>query len=300
MYIFYDTEATGLDTDFTQLLQVALVFTDDDFNILSAKKIECRKAPWIVPSPGAMLITGFTPDDLKNNKFSHYEMMSDIESWIKAQHWPIVFAGYNTLGFDESALAGNLGQNLLQTDLTTAQSKHGTEFNSRLDVFSVVKAVVAYMPGVLTLDIKNDFGSPSLSLLNVAKQNGVSLQDNEAHDAMNDIKATIGVAKLIKKAAPQIWDQMAKMTTVQGVDAFLSATPLFVYTNASYGRKDSLVATSVAATGNTQVIFDTACDPSPYLRMSEQELAAVISRGFDRKNRDEAPSSWSTRTGNLF
>ena len=122
MYIFYDTEATGLDLPFTQLLQAALVFTDDDLNILSSKKTECRRAPWVVPSAGAMLITGFTPDDLKNSKLSHYEMMSEIESWIKSHHWPIIFVGYNTLGFDEPALAGNLAQNLLQQ--TLRQTNH--------------------------------------------------------------------------------------------------------------------------------------------------------------------------------
>ena len=74
MYIFYDTETTGLDKDFSQILQIALVFTDDKLNILSSKKIECRRSPWVVPTPGAMLTTGFVPDDLKNNPYSHFEM----------------------------------------------------------------------------------------------------------------------------------------------------------------------------------------------------------------------------------
>ena len=101
MFVFYDTETTGLDTDFCQILQIALVFTDDNLNILSQKKLECRRSPWIVPSPGALFITGFNPDDLKFNKLSHYEMMQDVNNWLRGQHWPITFIGYNSIAYDE-------------------------------------------------------------------------------------------------------------------------------------------------------------------------------------------------------
>jgi oligoribonuclease (3'-5' exoribonuclease) len=40
VFVFYDTETTGLDRDFTQILQIALVFTDDDLNILSISGID--------------------------------------------------------------------------------------------------------------------------------------------------------------------------------------------------------------------------------------------------------------------
>lgn len=291
MYIFYDTEATGLDLDFTQLLQVAMVFTDDDLNILSSKKIECGRAAWVVPSPGAMLITGFTPDDLKNSKLSHYDMMKELDAWARAQHWPVIFAGYNSLGFDEPALANNLGHNLLDPGLTTAASPQGGSANSRIDIFPMVKAVATYMPGFLTLDIKNDYGSPSLSLLNVAKQNGVALSDAEAHDAMNDIKATLGVAKLIKNGAPAIWEQMLRLSTPAGVDAFAAATHVFAYSDFSYGKNKTVAATAVTATPQMQVVFDLSVDPAPYLNMSESELATVMRRAFDRRNNDPAPFS---------
>src|SRR5690606_35594229 len=118
VYIFYDTETSGLDTDFSQILQIALVFTDDNLNILASKKAECRRSPWVIPSPGSMLITGFTPDDLKKRKTSHFDMMQDIDQWARSQHWPVTFAGYNNHGFDEHVLEQNLYHNLLDKNLT--------------------------------------------------------------------------------------------------------------------------------------------------------------------------------------
>jgi exodeoxyribonuclease-1 len=284
MYIFYDTETSGLEKDFSQILQIALVFTDDDMNILSSKKIDCRRSPWVVPSPGALLTTGFTPDDLKNSKNTSYEMMHEVDQWLRARYWPVIFSGYNTLGYDEPVLSQNFHQNLLDPFLTTLASKNNGGTNSRSDMMVMVKAVVAYMPGALTLKTKNDFGSVSLSLINVAEQNGVNLSHEDAHDAMNDIKATIGVAKMLKKTAPQIWDQMTKLSSEKGVQDFLANNKLFTHAYVVYGKAQSAVATAVTTRpeDKTAVMFDLSYDPAPYQAMSVEELKDVILKQSER------------------
>ena len=278
MYIFYDTETSVLDKDFSQIFQVALVFTDDDMNILSSKKLECRRSPWVVPSPGALLTTGFTPDDLKNAKNSAFEMMQELDQWARAQYWPVVFAGYNTLGYDEDILAQNLHSNLLDSGLTTALSKNGG-VNGRLDVMNIVKAMQAYMPGALKLDVLNDFGYPSLQLGHVARQNGVNLGAHDAHDALNDIKATVGVAKVIQKIAPDLWDHMSKMATPEGVDDFFASHKVFTHSLMAYGKTKAAVTTSVVprdGSGLTQVLFDLSFDPAPYQAMTVEQLKEVF------------------------
>ncbi|MBI1214300.1 MAG: hypothetical protein GC185_00610 [Alphaproteobacteria bacterium] len=278
MYIFYDTETSGLDKDFTQILQIALVYTDDDMNILSSKKLDCRRSPWVVPSPGALLTTGFTPDDLKNSKNTNYEMMQDIDEWLRARYWPVVFSGYNTLGYDEPVMSQNFHQNLLDPFLTTLASKNNGGTNSRSDMMVMVKAVMAYMPGALTLKTKNDFGSVSISLINVAEQNGVVLSHEDAHDAMNDIKATVGVAKMLKKTAPQIWDQMTSLASEQGVKDFLAANKIFTHAFVAYGKAKGAVSTAVTTRpeDKTAVLFDLSYDPAPYQAMTVEELKDVI------------------------
>lgn len=275
VFIFYDTETSGLDKDFSQILQIALVFTDDNLNILSSKKIECRRSPWVVPSPGALLTTGFTPEDLKKSKNSHYEMMQEVDEWIRSQYMPVIFSGYNTLGYDEPVLAQNFHQNLLEPGLTTLRSPATGETNGRSDIMVLVKAVAMYMPEALKLDTLNDFGSASLSLLNVAQQNGVSLGNHDAHDAMNDIRATIGVAKVIRKAAPQIWDQMTQLATVAGVDDFMAKNKIFTHSYMAYGKAKSAIVTNIATREGdaTEILFDLSTDPAKYMKMSVAELA---------------------------
>lgn len=279
MFVFYDTETTGIDKDFTQILQIGMLFTDDDMNILSTKKLDCRNSPWDIPSPGALLTTGFKPEDLKASKNSNFEMMQQVNDWLRHQHWPIIFIGYNSIDYDEPILAQNLYQNLLPSGLTTSRNPLNNQQNGRADVMRLVEMVSLYMPGVLKLDIQNNNGSSSMTLKNVARQNGVVLSDDDAHDALNDIKATVGVAKVIKKAAPLIWEQALKLSTVEGVDEFLNNNNIFTYTRFMYGRTDvNSVMTSLVERqgGNTQALFDLRIDPTPYLGMTADQLKGVF------------------------
>ncbi len=283
MYVFYDTETTGLDKDFSQILQIALVFTDDNLNILSTKKVECRVSPWTVASPGALLTTGFIPDDLKNNKLSHYEMMREVDTWARSQHWPVLFVGYNSMNYDEPVFSKNLFENLLDADLTRSPNPANSQTNGRGDVMLMVRAAMIYMPGVLTLNTLNDYGSPSLTLKNVAAQNGVSLSDEDAHDALNDIRATIGVAKVVQKAAPQIWAQMNKLSTTAGVEDFIATHKTFTYLNAAHGSKAKpVVMTGLTPVdgGKGELLFDLSIDPTPYMKMTAEELKDVLLKKY--------------------
>ena len=50
-YVFYDSETTGTETAFDQILQFAAIKTDDDFVELDRFNIRCRLLPHIVPAP---------------------------------------------------------------------------------------------------------------------------------------------------------------------------------------------------------------------------------------------------------
>jgi hypothetical protein len=95
---------------------------------------------------------------------------------------------------------------------------------------------------------------------------------------MNDIKATIGVAKLLQKAAPQIWEQLMKLSTVDGVNEFLKAHPVFTYANGGYGKTPPVVATSLAERegSTTQALYNLSVDPAPYLNMTVEQLKDVF------------------------
>lgn len=279
MYIFYDLETTGLERDFAQILQIGLIFADEDMNILSMKKLEARVSPWTVPAPGALLTTGFTAADLKSAKNSAFELMQEVDQWARSQYWPVIFSGYNNIGYDDDIFAQNLHQNLLDSTMLSAKNPSNGQNNSRFDVMIAVQAASAYMPELLTLTKKNANGAPSMKLGVVARQNNVGLSEEDAHDAMNDIKATLGIAKLVKKSAPQLWEQLTKTSSVEGVDAFVKENTVFTHTAFSFGNKNAAVVTSLGArngSGVTEILFDLSLDPKPYLSMGVDELKQVI------------------------
>jgi hypothetical protein len=46
-FVFYDTETTGTDTTFDQILQFAAILTDGDFRELDRFEIRCRLMPHV-------------------------------------------------------------------------------------------------------------------------------------------------------------------------------------------------------------------------------------------------------------
>src|SRR4029079_1044062 len=103
-YVFYDVETSGTVTAFDQILQFAAIRTDDQLNEQERFNIRCRLLPHVVPSPGALCVTGVTPDQLLDpNLPSHYEAICQIRQ--KLAEWsPACFIGYNSIQFDEDLL----------------------------------------------------------------------------------------------------------------------------------------------------------------------------------------------------
>ena len=73
-YVFYDFETTGLDTKFSQPIQIAAVCLDENFKELDRIDQKCKLNDGIIPHPSAMLVTKVSIDDLKN-KQSFYNVL---------------------------------------------------------------------------------------------------------------------------------------------------------------------------------------------------------------------------------
>jgi len=103
-FVFYDTETTGTDPSFGQMLQFAAIHTDPQLNELDRLEIRCRLSPHIVPAPGAMRVTKVQAARLFDESLhSHYAMICLIREKLLA--WsPALFIGYNSLQFDEHLL----------------------------------------------------------------------------------------------------------------------------------------------------------------------------------------------------
>jgi len=87
-FVFYDTETTGTNRDFDQVLQFAAILTDYDFKELDRFEIRGRMLPWVVPAPMALKITGIRPEMLCDPSLSAFcDMMSAIRT--KLETWSL-------------------------------------------------------------------------------------------------------------------------------------------------------------------------------------------------------------------
>ncbi len=103
-FVFYDTETTGSETFYDQILQFAAIKTDDSLNEVDRFEIRCRIQRHILPSPGALKVTGISLEQLSDPVLpSHFEMAASIHEKLTA--WsPAIFVGYNSLEFDEDTI----------------------------------------------------------------------------------------------------------------------------------------------------------------------------------------------------
>lgn len=265
-FVFYDTETTGSDTFYDQILQFAAIRTDDALNETDRFEIRCRIQPHILPAPGALIVTGVTLDQLSDPALpSHFEMAEAVHAKLTA--WsPAVFAGYNSLEFDEDLLRQAFYQSLLPVYLTN------TDGSSRLDIMKLALAVNAFEPGQISIPLRDD-GVPTFKLDRLAPANGFSHPN--AHDAMADVEATIFLAKTMKEKAPWIWDHLLRMGQKTEALREAHAAPVRLYTDFPYNRPNhwlvSAIAVDPANKGNV-VAFNLAHDPAELRTVGDESL----------------------------
>ena len=269
-YVFYDTETTGTNTAFDQILQFAAIRTDDDLNELERFSIRCRLLPHIIPSPIALLLTRVTPAMLTDSDLpSHYAMIRQIRDTLLK--WsPATFIGFNSIVFDETLLRQALFQTLHPAYLTN------TNGNARSDVLRVAHAAKAYTPDAIVVP-SDDRGRQVFALDRLALANGYN--GNDAHEAMADVMATIYMAHLIRSRAPDLWAAMDRTTTKNAVNDYVATDSLFSLTESYFGQSHSWLVTPCGQNPNDAgqlAFFDLSFNPDDYRFLSAEELVAVL------------------------
>ena len=266
-FVFYDTETTGSEPFYDQILQFGAILTDDDLKEVDRFEIRCRLQPHIVPSPGALAVTGMTVSQLTDPSLpSHYDMIRTIRAKMLA--WsPAVIAGYNNLDFDEMLVRQALYQSLYSPYLTN------TGGNSRADILLLVLALNEFAPDVLNFRMRLD-GKPSFKLELLAPANGFDHQN--AHDALGDVEATIHIAGLIRSRAREFWDHLIRMGRKAAAVDYALAEPLRLYTEFHYNRPHHWIVSPIAVDPDNSghvVSFDLAVAPDEVRQLDDASLA---------------------------
>ena len=271
-FVFYDTETTGTDTAFDQILQFAAIHTDDELNELERFNIRCRLLPHIVPAPGAMRVTGVRADQLFLPSLpSHYEMMRVIRG--KLLEWsPSLFVGYNSLEFDEHLLRQSFYMTLHPPYLTNT---HG---NGRSDVLRMVQAASLFAPNALALPMTDD-GGTIFKLDRVAPANG--FDHRHAHDALADVEATIFLCRRLKERAPKIWSSFMEFSNKASVSEYLASEPTFCFSEFYFAKPYSWIVIYIGSNPEVtteHLVFDLSNDPAEFAALSDDELAERLQK----------------------
>ncbi len=216
-FLFYDLETFGQDPRRTRIAQFAAIRTDTDLNeIETPTSFFVQPANDLLPSPYATLVTGITPQQALAEGVSEAEAFARINELMGRPGTCAL--GYNTLRFDDEFVRHGLFRNFF--DPYEREWRNG---NSRWDLLDMLRLMHALRPQGITWPQRED-GATSFKLEHLAEANGV--REGDAHEALSDVRATIGMARLFRNAQPRLWDYALRLRDKRFVGGLLDVTAL--------------------------------------------------------------------------
>lgn len=267
---WYDYETFGTDPRRDRPAQFAGLRTDPDLNVMGEPLcIYCRPADDFLPQPDACLITGITPQKALAEGMPEAQFIGRIHEEFARPNTCV--AGYNSIRFDDEVTRFTLYRNFF--DPYAREWQNG---NSRWDILDMVRLTHALRPEGIVWPQHPD-GKPSFRLEDITKANGIAHES--AHDALSDVRATIAVARLIRKHQPRLYDyvfqhrgkhQVAQLLDITGMTPVLHASSMY---STELGCI-ALIAPIAAHPNNKNeiIVYDLRHDPAPFFGLSADEL----------------------------
>lgn len=268
-HVFYDTETTGPNPQYDQILQAAAIQTDDDFMELDSVDIRSRLAAHMVPTAGALKVTDVDPYDISRAPHDAHDFAKRIHDLFTgwAGNGETAYAGYNTIRFDEEILRQMFWQNLLDPYVTSGRDK------TRMDYLIMVRALHARNPDVIDFPVNPETGKKNFKLENIAPLNG--FHDHDAHDALGDVRATIHMARLIRDTDPALFAHMTEMGNANMARDFVDNEIVFQLLGGPMldpGVLDACLIASEKRNPKNKLAWNLAIDPLPYLDLSAEDI----------------------------
>jgi exodeoxyribonuclease-1 len=275
-FLWHDYETFGRVPRRDRPAQFAGVRTDADLNEIGEPVMwHCQPAPDTLPDPESVLLTGILPQHCLQHGLPEHSFAARIEAELARDG--TVGVGYNTIRFDDEVTRHLFWRNLIDPYAREWQNDCG-----RWDLLDVVRTTWALRPEGIEWPV-NDEGNPSFKLEHLSKANG--LLHEAAHDAVSDVRATIGLARLIRNAQPRLFDFCFALRKKDRVIAEIGAAPRpLLHISGMYGVDRGCMAVVWPLGGhptnkNELIVWDLAFDPSELFHM---DVATIRERMFTR------------------
>lgn len=224
-YLWYDYETFGADPKRDRVSQFAGVRTDTNFKVIDEMVYYCKLAEDYLPNPEASIITGITPKESNEKGITENKLAEILFKEFTKEG--TVTIGYNSIKFDDEVT-----RNLFYRTFRDPYEREWKNNCSRWDFMRAILGVYVMKPELLNWPLKDD-GRPSFRLEELSIANGI-IHEN-AHDAKSDVYATIGLAELISKKSPNVFDYFFNLKDKEFVKSELSKDELFLHIDFGYG-----------------------------------------------------------------
>ncbi len=211
-YYWHDYETWGADPSRDRPAQFAGLRTDADLNPIGEPlALFSRPADDMLPYPEACLVTGITPQQARAQGLPEAGFIDRIHTELARPGTCGV--GYNSIRFDDEITRYTLYRNFF--DPYAREWRNG---NSRWDLIDVMRMAHALRPEGIEWPRRED-GVTSFRLESLTATNGIGHES--AHDALSDVHATIGLARLLKRVQPKLYDYALGLMNKRRVEAVL-------------------------------------------------------------------------------
>jgi len=270
-FYWYDLETFATDPRRTRIAQLAGRRTDLALRPVGEPLVLlCKPADDLLPSPGACLVTGITPQQCLAEGLPEAEFVARLHEQLVEPGTCAV--GYNSLRFDEEFLRCTLYRNF--RDPYAREYRNG---NSRWDLLDLARLQHALRPEGIAWPARAD-GHASFRLEELAAANGIV--HARAHDALSDVDALIGLAAALRAAQPRLFDYYLALRDRKRAAALLDCanmTPVLHVSGRIHASRLCAAAmlpiTPHPLLPNRVIAFDLAGDHAPLLDGDPAELA---------------------------
>ncbi|MGA7439157.1 MAG: exodeoxyribonuclease I, partial [Luteibacter sp.] len=270
-FFWHDYETFGADPRRDRPSQFAGIRTDAHLEIVGEPvMVYCKPPRDMPPQPAACLITGIAPQRAEREGLSEADFAAVVHEQLAMPGTCGV--GYNSLRFDDE-----FTRHLLYRNFYEPYAREYENGNSRWDLIDLVRLCQALRPDGITWPTRED-GTPSFKLEHLAAAN--QLKQDRAHDALSDVEALIGLARLIRTHQPKLWDWYFGLRRKQRVFEMLDVaamTPV-VHVSSRYPASRQCLTVVVPLSVHPSragevIVYDLSVDPTDLLSLEPGDIA---------------------------
>ncbi|MDQ3038331.1 MAG: exodeoxyribonuclease I, partial [Pseudomonadota bacterium] len=225
----------------------------------------------LLPSPIATLITGITPQDALRDGITEADAFALINDEMARPG--TCSAGYNSIRFDDEFVRFGLYRNF--HDAYEREWKGG---NSRWDLLDALRLMHALRPEGIKWRQREDGKGTSFKLEHLAEDNG--LREGMAHEALSDVRALIGIARLFRTHQTRLWDYALRLRDKRFAASLMdpvAMTPL-LHISQRYPASRMCAAPVIPLARHPQIdsriiVFDLDSEPDALLDLDADGIA---------------------------